>query len=461
LTDTVPDILARIVARKQWERGQARATAAELERRAEALTSSRRDFRAALLAHSPAIIAEIKKASPSRGLLSADFDPAALARQYESGGAAALSVLTDEHFFEGSLEDLHAAREAVALPVLRKDFTLDEYHVIEAAAHGADAILLIVAILDAGRIRALRELARAYGMAVLVEAHDAAEVAIALEAGADLIGVNNRDLKTFEVHLETSLRLAARIPGSVVKVAESGIHSAADVQLLRGAGYQAFLVGEHLMKSASPADAIRKLSGHGMMVKICGITNREDALAAIDGGAVALGFNFYPASPRYLDPERAAGIIAGLPGSAWKVGVFVNETPERIAAIASRVGLDVAQLHGDESEAGYPRGLRVWKAARVDENFRLADVDGCSAEAVLLDASAGAAYGGTGRTFDWSRAAGSSRRIILAGGLDASNVRQAIATARPWGVDICSRIESAPGRKDHAKMAQFLKEATS
>jgi len=191
-----------------------------------------------------------------------------------------------------------------------------------------------------------------------------------------------------------------------------------------------------------------------MMVKICGITNREDALAAIDGGASALGFNFYPGSPRYIDPERAAALIADLPGSIWKVGVFVNETPERIAVIS---GLDVAQLHGDEPPCSYPRG-RVWKAARVDDGFRLDDLDDCPAEAILLD-SPGA--GGTGRVFDWSRAAGSKKRIILAGGLDASNVKQAIATAQPWGVDVCSRIESAPGRKDHAKMAQFLKEALS
>ncbi len=259
MTDTVPDILTRIVARKRQERAESSADLAGLERCAENFVSTRRDFRAALVAQSPAIIAEIKKASPSKGLLSENFDPAALASQYESGGAAALSVLTDEHFFQGSLDDLRAARLAAALPVLRKDFTLDEYHVVEAAAHGADAILLIVAILDAPRIRALRELAASYGMAALVETHDATELEVALEAGADLIGVNNRDLKTFEVRLETSLRLAERIPAGIVKVAESGIHSAADVKLLRNAGFHAFLVGEHLMKSPNPVAALRAL----------------------------------------------------------------------------------------------------------------------------------------------------------------------------------------------------------
>lgn len=259
MTDTIPGILARIVAQKRLERAQTGSDFEAWEREAARLTASRRDFRAALLASPPAIIAEIKKASPSKGPLSSDFDPARLAGAYESGGAAAISVLTDEHFFCGRLADLGAARKAVSLPVLRKDFTLDEYDVVEAAAHGADAILLIVAILDAKRIRALAALAASYGMAALVETHDEAELEIALEAGSGIIGVNNRDLRTFQVSLDASLRLVQRIPDGVIKVAESGIHTAADVHLLRDAGFQAFLVGEHLMKAASPASELRAL----------------------------------------------------------------------------------------------------------------------------------------------------------------------------------------------------------
>ena len=195
-----------------------------------------------------------------------------------------------------------------------------------------------------------------------------------------------------------------------------------------------------------------------MMVKICGITKLADAVAAIEGGASALGFNFYPKSPRYIAPDCAAEMIAKLPASVWKVGVFVNESPERITEIAQHVGLDVVQLVGQAIRLS---GLRVWQTAYVDENFRLTDIELDPAEAILLDAPSGQYYGGTGQTFDWSRAAGSSKRIILAGGLDAGNVRQAIAAAQPWGVDICSRIESSPGRKDHVKMAQFLREARS
>jgi indole-3-glycerol phosphate synthase len=233
--------------RKQWER------------QAEQARAGRRDFRGALTARAPAIVAEIKKASPSKGLLAQDFEPARLARAYAAGGAAALSVLTDDAFFQGSLADLAAARAACGLPVLRKDFTLDENHVTEAAAGGADAILLIAAILDAGEIRSLAEKAAGYGMAALVEVHDERDLAKALEAGAGIIGVNNRDLATFEVTLETSLRLAARIPTDVLKVSESGIRSARDIERLRAAGYRAFLVGEHLMKSEDPAEALRAL----------------------------------------------------------------------------------------------------------------------------------------------------------------------------------------------------------
>jgi indole-3-glycerol phosphate synthase len=207
------------------------------------------------------MIAEIKKASPSRGLLAADFDPAGTARSYECGGAAAISVLTDGPFFQGSLADLEVARASVALPVLRKDFTVHEVHVAEAAAYGADAILLIAAVLTEREMRDFREMAAHYKMDALVEVHEERELEIALASGARIVGVNNRDLRTFEVNLETSLRLAERIPAGVVRVAESGIHSHSDVRRLQSAGYDAFLVGEHLMKSADPAAALRALMG--------------------------------------------------------------------------------------------------------------------------------------------------------------------------------------------------------
>ena len=226
---------------------------------AESSRADRRDFAAALRGKRPAIIAEIKKASPSKGVLVANFEPLVLAKQYESGGAAAISVLTDRDFFQGSLRDMCSARCACSVPVIRKDFTISEYHVIEAAVHAADAILLIVAILDVQQLRDFRELAASFGMAALVEVHDRAELDKALESDAQIIGVNNRDLHTFNVSLETSIQLAPHIPPSVTKVSESGIFSSHHVHCLMQAGYDAFLVGEHLVKSGDPTGALQEL----------------------------------------------------------------------------------------------------------------------------------------------------------------------------------------------------------
>jgi len=253
---TIPDILAKIVEHKKAELVE---RVGGIALAAEGSVAHRRDFLAAITTSSPAIIAEIKQASPSGGVLMEDFDPAAIARAYQQGGAAALSVLTDAKHFKGSLADLESARAAVKLPALRKDFTIDSYHVHEAAAHGADAILLIAAILTERQMRDFRELAEGYRMSALVEVHDQEELQQAIASGARIIGVNNRNLHTFRVDLAVSLRLAGEIPNGVVKVAESGIHSAADILRLREAGYQAFLVGEHLMKAPDPAQALRAL----------------------------------------------------------------------------------------------------------------------------------------------------------------------------------------------------------
>ncbi len=194
-----------------------------------------------------------------------------------------------------------------------------------------------------------------------------------------------------------------------------------------------------------------------MMVKICGITNREDALAAERGGASALGFNFYAGSPRFIVPEQARAIIEVLGDKILKVGVFVNAQKDTAEALARTLPLDVIQLHGTAPELG--EGFRVWRAVRVTPEFSVADLDAIDAEACLLDAPSTDLYGGTGRTFDWHLARGARRPVILAGGLDETNVREAIEAAEPWGVDACSRIESAPGRKDHRKLARFLEAA--
>ena len=260
------DILSRIVAVKHEEITQARARRdlASLRREAEGV-GGQRDFLAALQhrlhAGGAAVIAEIKKASPSKGVLREDFVPAEIAADYQRGGAAALSVLTDERFFQGSAASLQAARAACTLPVLRKDFIVDAYQVYEARAMGADAILLIAACLDDAQMVDLEAQAAALRMSVLVEVHDAEELERALKLATPLLGINNRNLRTFEVRLQTTLDLLPRVPADRRVVTESGILAAGDVQRMRTAGVHAFLVGEAFMRAERPGQALADLFG--------------------------------------------------------------------------------------------------------------------------------------------------------------------------------------------------------
>ncbi|MGA3160830.1 MAG: indole-3-glycerol phosphate synthase TrpC [Terracidiphilus sp.] len=262
MTSTFDKILA--TTRATVTASKARVPLAELERMAA--EHQPRGWAKALrqkAATGQAVIAEIKKASPSKGLIRAEFDAAWLAQSYFAGGAAALSVLTDEPFFHGSLRNLEQASASVPLPCLRKDFTVDEYQIVEARAHHGDAILLIAAALNDGELQRFARVAHSLSLDVLVEVHTAEELDRVLDAlgerGADAIGVNNRDLKTFEVRLETSLELAARIPPTVVRVAESGIAMPEDLARLRAAGFDAFLIGESLMRQADPGAALKAL----------------------------------------------------------------------------------------------------------------------------------------------------------------------------------------------------------
>ena len=253
-------VLADIVAATRRRVGECRSQAdlRELEKRAAEHVP--RGFRRGLEAAGRtgiAIIAELKKASPSRGLIRGNFDPALLARELEQAGAAALSVLTDEEFFQGSLENLRSASSGTGLPCLRKDFIVDEFQILEARANCADAVLLIVAALENAELKALAAKAGEYGLDVLCEVHDAEELQRAVDAGCGIIGVNNRDLKTFKVDLKAALGLAEKIPPDALAVAESGIESGADIARLRAAGYRAFLIGETLMKAARPGEALR------------------------------------------------------------------------------------------------------------------------------------------------------------------------------------------------------------
>ena len=263
------DVLARIVAVKREEVAAARRLQSDAGLRAQAeaacgaqpVRGFERALRAKIAAGRAAVIAEIKQASPSKGLLRDPFDPPAIAARYAAHGAACLSVLTDERFFRGLLDDLRAARAACALPVLRKDFLVDVYQVHEARAMGADCVLLIVAALDDDRLAELEDCALALGMDVLVEVHDAGELERALRLRTPLLGINNRDLRTFEVSLDTTLSQLHRIPAGRTVVTESGILSAADVLRMRAAGVDAFLVGEAFMRAPDPGTALAELFG--------------------------------------------------------------------------------------------------------------------------------------------------------------------------------------------------------
>jgi indole-3-glycerol phosphate synthase/phosphoribosylanthranilate isomerase len=474
----LPGVLGRIVARTR-ERVEERRRALPLSRlqgSAPTPGGGRRSFTAALARSGVNVIAEFKRRSPSRGVIRDDLHPVKVAQAYEVGGAAALSVLTEEQFFGGSLEDLKEARGATLLPVLRKDFILDPYQVWEAWYAGADAILLIAAALEDRELARLQATAREIGLDALVEVHDREELRRALAAGARLIGVNNRDLRTMDVSLETALDLAPEIPDDVTAVVESGIKGPGQLRRLRDAGYDAFLIGEHLMAAPDPGRALEELiressarrwPGRGarsarVAVKVCGITTVEDGLAVARLGADAVGLVFWPGSPRWVDREKARQISRALPPFVLRVGVFVDAPADLLARTAEEVGLDVLQLHGAEPPADLARlPRRALKAVRVGAGFSPEEAlryEGHAA-GILLDTRADGVPGGTGQAFDWSVARQVREKasfLGLAGGLTPENVHLAMTSVRPDLVDVSSGVESSPGRKDPAKVRAFL-----
>jgi len=426
----------------------------------------------------PNIIAEFKRRSPSKGKINPQADSQTIATMYESGGAAAISVLTEEDYFDGSLEDLRRIREVTRLPVLRKDFIFDGYQIYESAAAGADALLLIVAALDVQSLRTLREIAEdELGIDALVEVHTKDELDRAVNCGARLIGVNNRDLRTFEVSTATSTLLARVAPHHAILVSESGL-TPGEVRRLREIGYRGFLIGESLMRASDPAQAIRDFLDEpdplprSVFAKICGITNLEDARAAFEAGADMLGFNFYSRSPRFIELSTAREIIEAIRshrGAQHRpvtiVGVFVNESVDRVIRIVNEAKLDGIQLHGDET-IDFCSQLKemssqqfVIKAVGVNGPIDTASLSQFPVDAFMVDAYDRRLRGGTGRVADWTagrEAAQKLPRVFLAGGLSPENVAQAIAEVRPYAVDACSALEISPGKKDHARMKEFV-----
>lgn len=475
------------------------------ERRGELAEAARRadpprGFEAALRGGGHvAVIAEFKRRSPSAGDFGGNDDAAAVARAYAEEGATALSVLTDGPYFGGSLDDLRAARGACGLPVLRKDFVIHPLQLLEARAAGADAVLLIARALEGDRLTELAAGAAELGMDVLVEVHDQAERERAVASGARILGINARDLATFEVDLGRTERLLGKLPPDRVAVAESGIESREDVERMARAGAGAVLVGGWLMRRGP--EGLRELVGVPRLrggsgsdedvsaetflsrdqdsgaafrprVKICGLRRRRDVGVAARAGATWAGF-VLASSPRRVEPGEAADLArhAREEGLA-PVGVFVDPSEAEVTSVAREAELDVVQLHGDESpdtcrhlrEAGF----EVWKAIRPRSRQELGSMVRRYADHVdrlLVEGFSPEAAGGTGTSLphawldDEALTSFGRDRLVLAGGLTPENVAEAIWRVRPGAVDVSSGVEREPGEKDPDRIRAFIRNA--
>lgn len=438
-------------------------------------------FEAALRQQDFNFICEVKKASPSKGIIAEHFPYLEIAKEYEVAGAAAISVLTEPDFFKGDKKYLQEIASTVKIPVLRKDFIIDEYQIYQAKVWGASAILLICACLDVPTLTKFRKLADSLGLSSLVEAHDEAEVQMAIDCGARIIGVNNRNLKDFTVDVQNSVRLRKLVQDDVIFVSESGLETPEDIQVLRDNNIGVALMGETFMRSPNKVEKLAYLYGqtyYTPKVKMCGISKVETIPAVVEAQPDYMGLVFAP-SKRQVTVDQAKILVSELHKQyanrynrdviQWSndvvqefiktVGVFVNETLENIVAIATEVNLDVVQLHGDEDEAFIQSlkertNVEVWKAVQIRSAADAEAWIDSSADMLLFDAYHKDERGGTGEVFDWSSLDEFERPFMLAGGIDSTNVARAIRTVRPYGIDISSGIET-DGVKDDEKIKVF------
>jgi len=369
-------------------------------------------------------IAEVKRRSPSAGDLRPDADPAQLAAQFANAGAAAISVLVDERF-GGTVDDLRAARAATDAPLLGKGFFATDEQVRELRDAGADAVLLILRDLDDATTAHLLAYVAELGMDALVEAHDADELQRAMQLDAPVIGINARDLTTFDIDRIAQLELVARAPRDRIVIAESGVHTRAQGAAAELAGADAILVGSSLMRAAEPQAKLRELLSRPL-VKVCGLTRQEDVDFAVEAGADLLGFILAEQSPRRADA------VLDVPDTALSVAVFVTDTHETPA--------DLVQFYADDGGSVRGREATLFRDGRpvarvLDQPWQQND------------------------PVHWSTAAAAEGRVMLAGGLGPENVRDAIAAVRPWAVDASSSLEVEPGVKDHARVRAYIEEA--
>ena len=436
-------------------------------------------FEAALRQQDFNFICEVKKASPSKGIIAEHFPYLDIAKEYEMAGAAAISVLTEPDFFKGDKKYLQEIASTVKIPVLRKDFIIDEYQIYQAKVWGASAILLICACLDVPMLTKFRELADSLGLASLVEAHDEKEVQMAIDCGARIIGVNNRNLKDFTVDVQNSVRLRNLVQDDVIFVSESGLETPEDIQVLRDNNIGVALMGETFMRSPNKVEKLAYLYGptyYTPKVKMCGISKVETIPAVVEAKPDYMGLVFAP-SKRQVTVDQAKILVEELHrGYAKKygsdtehdkndtiktVGVFVNETVDNLVTIANEANLDAVQLHGDEDETFIQSlkertNVEVWKAIQIRTAADTEKWIDSSADMLLFDAYHKDERGGTGEVFDWSSLDAFERPFMLAGGIDSTNVARAIRNVRPYGIDISSGIETN-GVKDDEKITAFIK----
>lgn len=447
------EVLAKIVRDKyQWV--EARKLEQPLEGFKAELAPSDRDFYQAVGDDHTAFILECKKASPSKGLIRDDFNLDYIASVYNNH-ADAISVLTDEKYFQGSFDFLPQVRGQVRQPVLCKDFMVDSYQVYLARHYSADAILLMLSVLDDEEYQQLADVAHSLNMGILTEVSNEEELHRAVNLGAKVIGINNRNLRDLSTDLNRTKELSPTIrelaPNATV-ISESGIYTHQQVRDLVPYS-DGFLIGSSLMSEDNLELAVRKVTlGEN---KVCGLTHNDDAAKAYQAGAVLGGLIFVEQSKRYVSPEEARIVMSGAPLNY--VGVFQNHPAEIVAEIATQLKLSAVQLHGAESQeyievlrTQLPASIEIWKAYGVSGSAPTRIARGVDRH--LLDAQVGSQSGGTGQTFDWSLIS-DTEQVMLAGGLSAENTQQA-SQLGCLGLDLNSGVESAPGKKDSTKLQQ-------
>ncbi|USD66319.1 bifunctional indole-3-glycerol-phosphate synthase TrpC/phosphoribosylanthranilate isomerase TrpF [Vibrio sp. SCSIO 43136] len=442
-------VLAKIVEDKRiWV--EERKLSQPLETFKSDLKPSDRSFYDALSQSGTRFILECKKASPSKGLIRDDFDLDYIASVYKDY-ATAISVLTDEKYFQGNFDFLPQVKAQTTQPILCKDFMVDTYQVYLARHYQADAILLMLSVLDDQEYAELAEAAHSLGLGILTEVSNEEELERAIALKAKVVGINNRNLRDLSIDLNRTKALAPKLPQGTVVISESGIYNHAQVRDLANHA-NGFLIGSSLMGEQNLEQAVRKvLLGDN---KVCGLTHSDDAAKAYQAGAVNGGLIFVEASKRYVNPETARMVMSGAPLNY--VGVFQNHALEEVIQIANELGLKAVQLHGEEDQT-YVTALRsqladnckIWKA------YAVADQTPALLEGVdrhLLDTKVGSQSGGTGQAFDWSLIPEQGKEtLMLAGGINPGNAATA-AQIGCLGLDLNSGVESAPGKKDINKL---------